>query len=97
MDKLRAQARAEAFGWTERELFGLHPVPERPAANHSRLSRLDGIGPVWLLRGQPVIAPKLTAPTILAPSGAILTYGRHKKPAPARLGESGGDILGARA
>ena len=26
---------AQAFGWTARELFGLHPVPERPAANYS--------------------------------------------------------------
>ena len=36
--------RAQAFGWTARELFGLHPVPERPAANYSRLSRRDERG-----------------------------------------------------
>ena len=34
-------AKAQAFGWTARELLGLHLVPERPAANYSRLSRLD--------------------------------------------------------
>jgi hypothetical protein len=88
MDKLRAQARAEAFGWTERELFGLHPVPERPAANYSRLSRLDGVGLIWLLHGRPVIALTQTAATILAPSGASLMYHRHSKPEPGLIGDS---------
>ncbi len=37
-------ARAQAFGWTARDLFGLHFVPERPAANYSRLSCLDDMG-----------------------------------------------------
>ena len=31
---------AHALGWTARELFGLHSVPDRPAANYRRLSRL---------------------------------------------------------
>jgi hypothetical protein len=80
-------AQTEAFGWTERELFGLHPVPERPAANYSRLSRLDGAGLIWLLHGRPVIALTQTAATILASSGARLTYQRHNKPAPGLIGD----------
>jgi hypothetical protein len=90
-------AQAEAFGWAERELFGPYPVPEQPTANYSRLSRLDGAGLIWLLRGRPVIALTETVAAILAPSGANLTYGRHNKPAPARLGDSVDDISGARA
>jgi hypothetical protein len=39
--------------WTERELFGLHPVPEHPAPNYDRLARLDDMGLLWLLRGRP--------------------------------------------
>jgi hypothetical protein len=70
---------AEALGWTERELFGLHPVPERPAANYSRLSRLDGVGLIWLLHGRPVIALTQTAATILASSGARLTYQQDRR------------------
>ena len=49
-------AQAQAFGWTARELFGLHTPPERPAANYSRLSRYDETGLIWLLRGRPVVA-----------------------------------------
>jgi hypothetical protein len=43
----------QAFGWTAPELFGLPPVREQPAANYSRLSRVDDIGLIWLLRGRP--------------------------------------------
>jgi hypothetical protein len=85
-------AQAEAFGWTERELFGLHPVPERPAANYSRVSRLDGSGLIWLLHGRPVIALTENEATILAASSASLMYRRH-----GTLGDDIDDILGARA
>ena len=38
---------AERLGWTADDLFGLHPtVP---------LSRVDGTGLVWLLKGQRVV------------------------------------------
>jgi hypothetical protein len=43
------------------------------------------VGPV---RGRPVITLTQTTATILAPSGANLTYGRHNKPAPGPLGDS---------
>ena len=50
----------------ESELFGLHPVPERPAANYQRLSRYDETGLVWLLRGHPVVALMETEAAIQA-------------------------------
>jgi hypothetical protein len=52
------------------------------------------VGPV---RGRPVIALTETAATILATSGANLTYRRYIKPALRRLGDSVDDISGARA
>jgi hypothetical protein len=88
---------AEALGWAPADLFGLHTPPEKPAPKYRRLSRYDQTGLIWLLHGRPVIALTQTAATILAPSGANLTYGRHNKPAPARLGDSVDDISGARA
>jgi hypothetical protein len=49
----RWQPRPPVGSLTARELFGLHPVPVRPAPNYSRLSRLDHTGLIWLLRGRP--------------------------------------------
>ena len=79
---------AEALGWAPADLFGLHTPPDRPAPNYRRLSRYDQTGLVWLLRGRPVIALTQTAATILAPSGANLTYRRYNKPALGPLGDS---------
>jgi hypothetical protein len=76
-------AEAQAFDWTEHELFGLHPVPERRAANYSRLSRVDDTGLLWLLRGRPVIVLTSTEAIIRCHSGANLTY--RKQPLPACL------------
>jgi len=78
---------AQAFGWTPRELFGLHTPPEQPTANYSRLSRYDETGLIWLLLGRPVIA--LTE-TIAAIQGAtaVLTYRKLNKPALGPLGDS---------
>jgi hypothetical protein len=73
-------AKAQAFGWTERELFGLHPVPEQPAPNYSRLSRLDHTGLIWLLRGRPVIALTAAEAVMRCHSGATLTYRRQNEP-----------------
>ena len=49
-------AQAEALGWTEQDLFGLHRPPDKPAAGYSRLARYDATGLVWLLRGRRVCA-----------------------------------------
>jgi hypothetical protein len=73
-------AQAQTFGWTARELFGLHPVPEQPAANYSRLSRLDTTGLIWLLRGRPVIALTAAEAVMRCQSGATLTYRRQNEP-----------------
>ena len=69
---------ADALGWTARELFGLHTPPERPAANHSRLSRLDETGLIWLLRGRPVIILTASDAVMRCHSGATLTYRRNE-------------------
>jgi hypothetical protein len=76
-------ADARTFGWAEHELFGLHPAPERPVANYSRLSRVDDLGLVWLLRGRPVIVLTSTEAIMRCLSGATLTYRKQSKPAPA--------------
>ena len=83
-------AKAQAFGWTARELFGLHPVPERPAANYSRLSRLDETGLIWLPRGRPVIILTATEAVIRCHSGATLTYRRQNELAPGHEAQGGG-------
>jgi hypothetical protein len=83
----RWAGQAEAVGWTIADLFGLAPVPERPAANYRRLSRYDLTGHLWLLRGRPVVALTATIAAIQTPSGAILTYRRHRKPALGPLGD----------
>jgi hypothetical protein len=81
-------SQAHALGWTEPELFGLHPVPTRPAATYSRLSRYDETGLIWLLRGRPVIALTASEAAIRGHSGATVTYRKLNKPALGPLGDS---------
>ena len=80
-------AEAQALGWTERALLGLHPAPDQPAANYSPLARLDDLGLIWLLRGRPVITLTKTGAIIRCPSGASVTYRRRTEPAPADIAE----------
>jgi hypothetical protein len=68
---------AETLGWTARELFGLHVVPERPSATYRRLSRYDDTGLIWLLRGRQVISLTASEAAISGHSGATLTYRKH--------------------
>jgi hypothetical protein len=75
----------QAFGWTVPELFGLPPVPEQPAANCSRLSRVDDIALIWLPRGSPVIVLTSTEAVIRCHSGATLKFYRRTKPAPEEI------------
>jgi hypothetical protein len=79
---------AEALNWSPADLFGLAPVPEKPAANYRRLSRYDETGLLWLLHGRPVVALTDTTAAIQCPTGAIVTYRRHDKPALGPLGDS---------
>jgi len=67
---------AERLGWTPRDVFGLAPVPEKPAASYRRLSRRDHTGLVWFLRGCSVIALTDTGASIRQRSGNITVYRR---------------------
>jgi hypothetical protein len=79
-------AQAHALGWTERELFGLHPVPEQPNVNYSRLSRLDETGLIWLLQDRPVVALTAMEAIMRCQGGATLVYRRQL--APGLIGDS---------
>jgi hypothetical protein len=80
----------ETFGWAERELFDLRPVPERPAANYSRLARVDDMGLIWLLRSRSVTNLTETEATIQGAT-TVLTYRKQRKPALGPVGDSPDD------
>jgi hypothetical protein len=84
--------KAESLGWTSRDLFGLAPVPDKPATNFRRLSRYDLTGLIWLLRGDPVVALTETTAAIRHATGNITTYRRFHKPAFGPLGDSLDDM-----
>ena len=86
--------KAEALGWTAHDLFGLHPIPERPVANYRRLSRYDCTGLVWLLQGRHVVALTADTAAIQTESGGILAYRKNNKPAYGPLGDSLDDMGG---
>jgi hypothetical protein len=79
---------AAALGWTAEELFGLHPVPARPAPSYCRLSRYDCTGLLWLLQGRAVVALTATTAAIGTPSGGTVIYRKHRKSALGPLGDS---------
>jgi hypothetical protein len=81
-------AQAEAFGWTARDLFGLHKPPEKPHPSYSRLSRYDETGLIWLLQGREVVALTAATATIKSATGVITVYRKHNKPALGPLGDS---------
>jgi hypothetical protein len=83
---------AEALGWTADELFGLHPVPARPAPSYCRLARYDCTGLLWHLQGRPVVALTANTAVIATPSGGILTYRKLRKPAYGPIGDSVDDL-----
>jgi hypothetical protein len=82
---------ADRLGWTARDLFGLHPVPERPAANFRRLARYDATGLIWLVQGRPVIALTETEAAIQS-AGAVVMYRKLRKPTLGPLGDSLDDM-----
>jgi hypothetical protein len=84
-------AQAGTVGWTARELFGLHPVTERPAPTFRRLSRYDSTGLIWLLQGRPVIGLTENEAAIQS-AGAVVTYRKQRKPALGPLGDSLDDM-----
>jgi hypothetical protein len=84
--------RAEALGWTPRDLFGLMPVPGHAEPSFSRLSRYDETGLIWLLQGRPVVALTEATAAIQSSTGALTIYRRHYKPALGPLGDSLDDL-----
>jgi hypothetical protein len=79
---------AHAFGWTARDLFGLHKPPTAPHPSYDRLSRYDATGLVWLLDGHSVTALSSETAAIRWPSGSITRYRKSSKPALGPLGDS---------
>ena len=84
-------AQAEALGWTTRELFGLHPLPDKPHPSFQRLSRYDFTGLIWLLGGRPVVALTDTEAAIQGAT-SVMVYRKHRKPALGPLGDSLDDM-----
>jgi hypothetical protein len=78
---------AQALGWTARELFGLHSVPERPAPTYCRLLRYDATGLIWLLQGRPVVALTETEAAIQGAT-TVLVYRKQRKTALGTAGDS---------
>jgi hypothetical protein len=83
---------AEALGWSSRDLFGLHTIPDHPKPSYRRLSRYDGTGLIWLLRGRPVVALTEITAAIQNPTGAIVTYRKLNKPTLGPVGDSLDDV-----
>jgi hypothetical protein len=80
------------LGWTARDLFGLTPVPDKPAPNYRRLARYDETGMIWLLRRRSVVALTDATAAIENPTGAVTVYRKNKKPALVPLGDSLDDL-----
>jgi hypothetical protein len=85
-------AQAEAFGWTARDLLGLHKPPEKPHPSYRRLSRYDETGLVWLLQGREVVALTETTASIRSAAGNTTIYRKHNKPALGPVGDSLDDL-----
>ena len=79
---------AEALGWTSRDLFSLHTVPEKPRPSYRRMSRYDETGLVWLLQGRTVVAMTEATAAIQSSTGAITVYRKLNKPGLGPLGDS---------
>jgi hypothetical protein len=78
---------AHDLGWTAHELFGLHPVPDKPHPSFDRLARYDSTGLIWFLRGRPVIALSRETAAIQSAT-AVITYRKSNKPALGPLNDS---------
>ena len=73
---------ARTYGWTARELFGLHKPPEEPHQSYRRLSRLDETGLLWLLKGREVVSLSKTSAEIFNKKTGATTTFRRKVLAP---------------
>lgn len=67
-------SQARAFGWTDRDLFGLHDVPKDAHHSYDRLARYDALGLVWVLNGNVVVALTPDTAKIRHRGGSITTF-----------------------
>jgi len=79
---------ARGLGWTARDLFGLHEVPDNPSLNYRRLSRYDETGLIWLLEGRPVVMLTDGTAMIENPSGTVTVYRKYGKPSLGPVGDT---------
>jgi hypothetical protein len=73
----RWDERAQALGWTAKDLFGLLSVPTYAKPNFNRLARYDETGLMWLLAGREVVALTEATAAIKNLMGPITIYRRH--------------------
>jgi hypothetical protein len=79
---------ARALGWTARDLFGLHSIPDKPHPSYRRLSRYDCTGLIWLLQSRRITAMTETTAAIQNVTGNVTAYRKDNKPALGPLGDS---------
>jgi hypothetical protein len=84
----RWSERAEALGWSDADLFGLHQPPTNTHPSYRRMSRYDCTGLCWLLRGREVVVLTESTAAIRHPSGSVTIYRRFNKPPLGPLGDS---------
>ena len=77
---MRWGPQVEALGWSADDLFGLAPVPERPASTYRRLSRYDLTGLVWMLHSRAVVALTADTAVIRTKSSGTVTFYRRNAP-----------------
>jgi hypothetical protein len=70
--------RAAALGWTGADLVGLHEPPADPHPSYNRMSRVDCMGLVWMLNGDPVVEVAADNALIRRRTGSINVFRRHK-------------------
>ena len=85
---------AHNLGWSNRDLFGLAPVPEKPGPGFDRLARYDLTGLIWCLCGRPVIALTETTAAIESPkTGSVTVYRKNNKPGYGPFGDDLADSI----
>jgi hypothetical protein len=72
--------RAEALGWTARDLFGLMSVPDKPHPTFRRRSRYDQLGLLWVLGGRTVVALTEATAAIKGTTHDAVTVYRRDRP-----------------
>ena len=86
-------SQAEALGWSNRDLFGLHTPPANPHPSYSRLSRYDADRLDLAVAGQAGdCADRSHGGNPDPKTGNITTYRKHNKPGYGPVGDSLDDL-----